>query len=118
MISPGAYDPHWTQAEYSAGGGRDALGIETFSESILSELLPGITNQARRARYYAFWAWVLRDFIRDDRATHTLAGFWKWLRAREDASILAYLAHGCNTGSVGIEQGIPIWAGGAPASYP
>jgi hypothetical protein len=61
---------------------------------------------------------MLRDFIRDDKSVHTLAGFYQWLRAREDAFILAYLAHGCNTGSVGTEQGFPIWAGGAPASYP
>lgn len=53
-LSDKPIDPEWTQTEYPEGGGRDALGIETLSESILSDLLPGITNQTRRVRYYSF----------------------------------------------------------------
>ena len=86
----GTHDPQWTQAEYKPGGGRDALGIETLSESILSELLPGITNQTRRARYYAFWAWVLRDFIRD-----------KFHGDREESKIMVYVT------SFGYRHGVP-----------
>jgi hypothetical protein len=68
------FDPHWTEQIYDAGNARDDLGLETLSESILSDLLPGINNQTRWARYYSFWAWVLRDFIQDPQANHTHAG--------------------------------------------
>ena len=114
----GKYDPHWTQPEYKSGGARDALRLETLSESILSDLLPGINNQTRRARYYSFWAWVLYDFIRDTDATHTQAGLYEWLRRREAVLILAYLAHGCGGGVAGTEQGVGVWAGGEATSYP
>jgi len=33
------YDPYWTQPEYKSGGARDALRLETLSESILADLL-------------------------------------------------------------------------------
>lgn len=117
-VISGRYDPQWTQPEYNPGGSRDALGIETLSESILADLLPGINNQTRRARYYSFWAWTLYDFIHDHAATHTQAGFYEWLRRREDTLILAYLAHGCGGGAAGTEQGGKIWAGGQAVSYP
>jgi hypothetical protein len=112
------YDPHWTEIEYKRGGGRDFLGIETLSEGILADLLPGINNQTRRARYYSFWAWMLRDFILDPDATHTQAGFYEWLRRREDALILANLAHGCESRAAGTDQGNRVWAGGEAVSYP
>lgn len=112
------YDPQWTEIEYKRGGGRDFLGIETLSEGILADLLPGINNQTRRARYYSFWAWMLRDFILDQDASHTQAGFYEWLRRREDALILANLAHGCEGRAAGTDQGDKVWAGGGAASYP
>jgi hypothetical protein len=112
------FDPLWTEIEFTAGGARDDLGIETLSEAILADLLPGINNQTRRARYYSFWAWIVRDFILDANARHTQAGLYEWLRKREDALILAYLAHGCGGGAAGTEQGSQVWAGGEPASFP
>ena len=36
----------------------------------------------------------------------------------EPAYILAYLAHGCNTGAVGTEQGFLKWGNGTHTSYP
>ncbi len=112
------YDPHWTEIEYKRGGGRDFLGIETLSEGILADLLPGINNQTRRARYYSFWAWMLHDFIYDKDATHTQAGFYQWLHRREDALILAYLSHGCGGGAAGTDQGNQRWEDGKATSYP
>ncbi|MCC6955204.1 MAG: hypothetical protein IT316_00330 [Anaerolineales bacterium] len=112
------FDPHWTEREYPAGGARDDLGIETLGEAILADLLPGINNQTSRARYFSFWAWVLRDFIRDTDLTHNQAAFYEWLRRREDALILAYLAHGCNSGAAGTEIGSDVWANGEQNAYP
>ena len=89
------FDPHWTEKEYNPGGSRDDLGIETLGESILSDLLPGINNQTRRARYYSFWAWVLRDFINDPDTKHTQSNLYAWLRRREAALIFANLSHDC-----------------------
>ena len=40
----GRYDPQWTEREYTRGGSRDDLGIETLSEAILADLLPGINT--------------------------------------------------------------------------
>lgn len=56
-------DPVWTESHFPRGGARDALRLETTGEAILEELLPGINTVTRRARYYSFWAWVLREFI-------------------------------------------------------
>ena len=109
------YNPQWTERELSRGGSRDDLGIETLSESILADLLPGINNGTLRARYYSFWAWALRDFIYDDSATHTQIGFYLWGRSRENALILAYLAHGCEGGIAGTEQARPRWDDGSQA---
>jgi hypothetical protein len=36
----GRYDPYWTWREYSRGGARDGLGVETLSQSILTDPLP------------------------------------------------------------------------------
>lgn len=112
------YDPRWTEPEFGRGGGRDNLGLEALSESILADLLPGINNQTRRARYYSFWAWVLRDFILDRDAVHTEDGWCEWLRRREAALILSYLAHGCSGGAAGTDQGTVVWGDGQAISYP
>jgi len=112
------FDPEWTELEYSRGGARDDLGIETLSESILADLLPGINNQTRRARYYSFWAWVLRDFILDSDATHTQQNFYEWLRKRESTLILANLSHGCEGGAAGTTIGGRYWKDGIPKTYP
>ena len=95
LLNGDRHDPQWTEYEYGRGGARDNLGIETLSESILSDLLPGINNATRRARYYSFWAWVLRDFILDPDTIHTQSSFTEWLRRREAVLILANLSHGC-----------------------
>jgi len=93
------YDPAWTEQEFYAAGARDDLGIETLGEAILADLLPGINNQNRRARYYSFWAWALKSFIEDpDAQPHTQSKFWEWLRSREDTLSLVYLAHDCSGG--------------------
>lgn len=111
-------DPEWTELEYSRGGARDDLGIETLSESILADLLPGINNQTRRARYYSFWAWVLHDFIKDPDTFHNQSNFYEWLRRREDALILAFLAHECEGGMAGTNIGSEVWDEGKQNAYP
>ena len=112
------HDPQWTEKEFSTGGSRDDLGLETLGESILSDLLPGINNQTRRARYYSFWAWVLRDFINDSDTKHTQPSLYEWLRRRESALILANLSHDCGGGASGSTIGSKVWQGGKDESYP
>lgn len=112
------YDPHWTEVEHKpTSSGRDFLGVETLSESILADLLPGINNQTRRARYYSFWAWALRDFIKDEGVKHTQDNFYIWLRKREDTLILAYLTHGCGSGIAGTDQASGVWGDGSQTFY-
>ena len=52
ITTPLPYDPYWTEMAFSSGRGRDALGIETHGELILTHLLPGINNQTSRTRYF------------------------------------------------------------------
>ena len=117
ITTPLPYDPYWTEMAFSSGRGRDALGIETHGELILTHLLPGINNQTSRARYYSFWAWCLRDFIEDPNAGHTRQGFYEWMRPRDDMLILAFLAHGHESGIAGTEAGKKAWDKGEKESY-
>jgi hypothetical protein len=115
------YDPQWTELDIRDSKGRDFLGIETLSDAILIDMLPGINNQTRRARYYSFWAWVLYRFIEDRSAQHTQAGFYEWLRKRENILVLGFLSHGCyEEGSrlAGTQKGAQIWQGGQNTIYP
>ena len=92
--------------------------MENFGELILGDLLPGINNQTRRARYYSFWAWVLHGFIHDGSASHTQRGFYQWLRGPEAMLIFAHFAHGHATGVAGTNIGGRKWHGGEPETYP
>lgn len=116
------YDPSWSEEEYRRGRTRDALGIENFGETVLEDLLPGINNQTRRARYYSFWAWVLHEFNefikKGPDATHTQQGFYQWLRGPEAMLIFSHLAHGHRTGVWGIQEGRRRWRNGVPETYP
>ncbi len=42
--------------------GQDHLGTQAPSTAIYTDLLPGITNQTARVRYYSFYPWFVRQF--------------------------------------------------------
>lgn len=42
--------------------GRDPLGIQNSSVATYSRLLPGMTNQTQRIRYYGFYCWLLNEY--------------------------------------------------------
>lgn len=42
--------------------GRDPLGIQNSSVATYSRLLPGMTNQTQRIRYYGFYCWLLNVY--------------------------------------------------------
>lgn len=42
--------------------GRDPLGIQNSSVSVYARLLPGMTNQTLRLRYYGFYCWLLNEY--------------------------------------------------------
>lgn len=50
-------------------GGLDHLGVQAPCIALYTQLLPGITNVTDRARYYAFYPWLLWQFDQryDDR---------------------------------------------------
>lgn len=114
----GSQNPLWSEVEYSPGGARDALRLETASEAILEDLLPGINNGTQRARYYSFWAWALHEFIRDEGAVHDQRGFYEWLRPREAMLVFSHLLHEHDTGAAGTTQGKIFWQNGEPETYP
>lgn len=118
-MSINSLDPHWTEADYLAKKTMvDDLGMEAEGRfNLIPRLTPGSTGQTRRARYYSFWTWVLDEFRRDISIEHNSRTFTQYLRRYENAMLLAYLAHDCGGGAVGVEQAGKVWNGGAEAEY-
>ncbi|WP_437802521.1 hypothetical protein [Sorangium sp. So ce693] len=72
--------------------GLDHLGVQAPCTTLYTQLLPGITNVTDRARYYAFYPWLLWSFERryDD---HSLAEFRRVLRRAECLFALIAIRH-------------------------
>jgi|GEM_PF-4389366 len=45
-------------------GGQDPLGLQATSVAAFSRLLPGITTQTNRVRYWSFYCWIIHLFSR------------------------------------------------------
>lgn len=55
--------PFWGK-RFNKITGLDPLGQQYPSEKIYSHLLPGITNLTNRIRYFGFYCWLLKEYIR------------------------------------------------------
>lgn len=94
----------WTEA-YGASErirGLDHLSLESTAEGIYDQVTPGFTNLAKRARYYALYCWILRDYFGGGYEREEFVPFF---RRREHAYALACLSHDHRAGMVG-EYGI------------
>jgi hypothetical protein len=84
-----ALDPRWIAPIYKATTGEDFLGLRAVQGSIVGYLLPGIITITPRARYYAFYSWLLIEYERAHPERMSLAQFFKH---REQIFVLANLA--------------------------
>ncbi|WP_438002341.1 hypothetical protein WMF26_24815 [Sorangium sp. So ce185] len=72
--------------------GLDHLGVQAPCTTLYTQLLPGITNVTDRARYYAFYPWVIWSFERR-YADHSLDEFRRVLRRAECLFALIAIRH-------------------------
>ena len=55
--------PAWIESDLLVVNGRDPLGLDAIATyRIMPELLPGILQLSRRARYFSFFAYLLSVF--------------------------------------------------------
>jgi len=71
--------------------GRDPLGIENSSVATYGCLLPGITNQTHRVRYYSFYCWLLSQFYDIHLKSGSTLHQYNYIRRAELA--LAFMMH-------------------------
>jgi len=83
-----ASDPRWTARIYGKTTGEDFLGLRAVSTNIVGYLLPGIITITPRARYYAFYSWLLTEYGEEHSEGMPLAAF---VRRREQIFALANL---------------------------
>jgi hypothetical protein len=85
----------WLARDQDFTEGMDHLGIQVVSTNIYARLLPGISNLTDRARYFAFYPWVLDSFARLSPGKGA-DDWWRWIRRHEftfsAASIAAEVA--------------------------
>lgn len=82
-------DPRWIAPVYKRTTGLDFLGLRSVQARITGYLLPGIITITPRARYYAFYSWVLVDYEHSHPQGMSLAAF---IKHREQIFVLANLA--------------------------
>jgi len=82
-------DPRWTALIYQSTTGEDFLGLRAVQGNIVGYLLPGIITITPRARYYAFYSWLLVEYGQSHPAGVSLAAF---IKRREQIFVLANLA--------------------------
>ncbi len=107
--------PYWTYYKARTVAGEDHLGIKYVAINIADILQNGISSITPRARYWSFFAWVLYDFIENEKDRSRTA-FLKFIKLREWHYILANLAdaenEGPSTGIIGSTKGERVWNNG------
>ncbi len=83
-------DPMWTARIYGDTTGEDFLGLRAVGTNILSYLLPGVITTTTRARYYAFYSWLLVEYANNHPKGWSLGRF---IHRREQIFALANIAH-------------------------
>ena len=86
MGTPTQLDPRWTAQIYDNDAGQDFLGLRAVQANTVDYLLPGIITTTPRARYYAFYSWLLVEYAEAKHEDWSLAQF---IRRREQIFALA-----------------------------
>lgn len=105
--------PAWSSGESPELGGRDFLGLQSVGDAMLNRLLPGLTNQTKHPRYYAFFSWV---FDQAHQAGVRLADAKAFRFCFESALIYAAASRHKNdfrgvVGILGATRGEHAWTG-------
>lgn len=106
--------PCWTDTVFTPNTGEDHLGLLSVGVNIAETLVTGINTVTPRARYHAFYSWVLNDFLQHT-PTKDMRDFKQHLHRRELAFILANIGaaqkDGISTAAlIGVTKGAWIWA--------
>jgi hypothetical protein len=97
------YLPSWTQRAVIEATGRDPLGLANVSNRVITDfLLPGITTQTSRARYYSFYVWSLWH-IQQTQPPKRFGDFQEYFQRRESAFAIATVLHGEKNSPVGVD---------------
>ena len=83
-------DAHWIAPIYQQETGQDYLGLRLVQEHMVDFLLPGIITITPRARYYAFYAWLLVEYVQEHPAGWS---FNRLIKRREQIYGLASVAY-------------------------
>lgn len=70
-------DPRWIRKIYTNTNGEDFLGLRLVDANISAYLIPGVITITPRARYYAFYSWLLTEYSIDHPKGWSLARFIK-----------------------------------------
>jgi hypothetical protein len=89
MQAAHSIDPRWTARIYKTDTGEDFLGLRAVQANMTDYLLPGIITLTSRARYYAFYSWLLVEYAEAHPKGWSLP---KFMRKREQIFALANLA--------------------------
>lgn len=82
--------PMWVKSHSTRG--EDHLGVQIDSFRIYSKLLPGLTSQTKRLRYYSFYPWILHRYAEEIRDPSDLT--WReYIRRAEFMLALVSCAH-------------------------
>ena len=106
LTPSGVGPPRWVAASLEVKEGRDPLGLQTTTQDrLMPQLLPGILELSRRARYFSFHAYLL-DKYRELRLPADGNSLSTFIKAREWEYGLAVLncPHGCGSGPVGAQS--------------
>lgn len=106
--------PKYTTSSVRNIAGEDHLGIRSVGISIADHLQSGVTSITPRARYWAFFAWVLHDFIQNVSEEKTVKNFKRYLKRQEWFFILANIAEAeergvTTSGVIGSTKGNDVW---------
>lgn len=88
----------WIERDRKVIDGLDQLGIQLVSVNLYQALLPGLTNVTERARYYAFYPWIVHRYAQDGPKSRTKVAWRNWFRSLEFGYAVACLAHEQATG--------------------
>src|ERR1700733_6222577 len=94
--------PQWTKRVVTELGGRDPLGLSRVGQLLTDLLLPGITTQTNRARYYGLYCWILWH-IQEQERPQRWEEFVHAFQRREAAVALSTLVNDIDTSPVGVE---------------
>lgn len=100
-------DPRWTAPIYQKETGQDYLGLRLVQGRMVDFLLPGIITITPRARYYAFYCWLMVEYA---EAHPTGWSFNRFIKRREQIFGLANVAYDSSvTGLSGFQKFLGHW---------